>query len=128
MLRYAPELLMKRWNDRSDIEAVYTLSWKHQDGLSNGTWDYSPPHGMRQQRRVAEKTHLDGDSVDVEQKVVRLRMMYVCDWLQLRVVRRCAWTSIAEAVCLFVRHVASVAGARGHASRLHRVFDKGHHS
>jgi len=31
---------------------------------------------------LAETAHVDGDSVDVEKKVVRLRMMYARDWLQ----------------------------------------------
>ena len=43
-------------------------------------------------------------------------------------VGRSACTSTTEAVCLFVRHVASafsVFGARGHTFRLHRGFDEG---
>jgi hypothetical protein len=31
---------------------------------------------------LAETAHVDGDSIDVGKKVVRLRMMYARDWLQ----------------------------------------------
>ena len=119
------ERLLVKKHLNCDIEAVYALNCTLQDGLSSGRRNRNAPHSCASRNALTEKTHINGDSVDVGKKVVRPRMMYAYDWLQLRFVGSSAWTSITEAVCLFVRHAASVAGGRGHASRLHRVLDEG---